>query len=65
VRHEPHRQYRLIRDGRFGFKAGDIVYLFTGCTYGCIDSRTEVAMSLVDGETPFQGVDYDNLEVVE
>lgn len=34
------------------FKAGEIVQLYRGYTYGCIDHKNGIACS-VDGKTPF------------
>lgn len=63
-----HVPYRLLRDAEFGFgdfKAGDIVYLFKGATYGCINWDLGVPMSKVDGENPFAEIAYDNLEIAD
>lgn len=64
----PHVPYRLLRDAEFGFgefKEGDIVFLFTGNTYGCVDSSAGVPMSKMDGVNPFAEIAYDNMELVD
>lgn len=58
----PHTPYRLTADATIGpFKAGDVVYMFTGATYGVIADG--VPVSAVDGEYPFYEVARENLEV--
>lgn len=34
-------------------KEGEIFYRYFGCTYGCIDTNGGIALSEVQGETPF------------
>lgn len=45
-------------------KDGSTVTRYTGCTYGCIDRRTELPISAKDGDEtamPFLGFDYKDL----
>lgn len=43
------------------FRAGEVVYEFTGCTYGCIDRASGIACSRVENVHPFFEVRRSNL----
>ena len=42
-------------------KAGEILYIFTLCTYGCVDTTREIALSET-GDYPFFGFPLDTIE---
>ncbi|HWE16902.1 MAG TPA: hypothetical protein VG758_06930 [Hyphomicrobiaceae bacterium] len=60
--------YRITRDidkreqPWMGISAGEIVYAYTGCTYGCIGAGLAVSRRL--GETPFFEVPKDGIEPI-
>ena len=63
-------KYKLIRDVTKKecpwldrtFKEGEILYKYTGYTYGCIDEGLAVSEKL--NETPFFELPYDALEEI-
>jgi hypothetical protein len=66
-------RYRVTRDvaawedhnyaGR-DVRKGELLYKFTGCTYGCIDTYSGVALCEVEGEYPFFEFPWSAIELV-
>jgi hypothetical protein len=46
-------------------RAGEVFYVFTGTTYGCIDYANSVALSLKPGEYPFFEFPRDAIEMMD
>ena len=60
-------KYRILHDitcFEDEFKKGDIVYRYSGCTYGCI-SNEGIACTIKKDETPFIEIPKEELEEIE
>ena len=56
-------KYKMLRDYDV-LKKGQIVFQYTGATYGCCD-RNEIAVTAEQDKTPFIGVPAEWLETSE